>query len=353
MNELSFEHGRLSFSVETFEMEPCLPPTVEMRVQLYTLADYGFTKSGFFDFERLEEMRNEKPFIWLQLTGSLNQDFWKALGRFADLSDEQIKFLKNPHVRPTLDESYNGLCWTLIRPSVNDQFDALEIVNFYLGDRILITRQFSHDDAFTNVVHTLMAQGEALSELTVDCLAAELVESIIVSFFDVLSVGGTKLEALQNRIIRRPGKEELNMINRAQQMIWIFLKTVWPVETVAQNLSRSRSKYISDEGRHLFIQCKEEASSVLRLFETYRAMSYDIMDVYVSGLGLRTNETTKILTVIATLFLPPTLIAGIYGMNFQIPEIDFPFGYPLTLAVMFFVSGGMVWWLKKNGYIEF
>ncbi|HNA74564.1 MAG TPA: CorA family divalent cation transporter, partial [Candidatus Obscuribacter sp.] len=94
------------------------------------------------------------------------------------------------------------------------------------------------------------------------------------------------------------------------------------------------------------------AGAVVRLFETYRAMSYNLMDVYVSGLSLRTNESTVVLTMIATLFLPPSLIAGIYGMNFNIPEVHVTFGYYFCLASMVVVSGGLLIWLKLKGFID-
>ena len=136
-------------------------------------------------------------------------------------------------------------------------------------------------------------------------------------------------------------------------MIWIFLKSVWPIETVLQGLVRTKSKLITEDGRDELQGRLAAASSVIGLFDIYREMSYDLMDVYVSGLGLRTNKTTMILTVIATLFLPPSLIAGVYGMNFSIPEYSFQFGYFFTLVAMAAVSGGLLYWLKARNYIEF
>lgn len=352
MSQLSFNYGRVSFSHETFEMTPTLPDVVEMRVQVFYLAPFGLMKSAFVDFEGLSKIFEDEAFVWLHLSGSLSTDFWKELKAFGDLSDEQVKFLKNPHNRTFIDEHAKGIFWTVMRPFVTESVDALEVVNFCMKERLLITRQFSHDDAFTMVIHRLMALGDELSNFSVDRLAADLMEDVVRSYFDVLNLGGNKLEILQNRIIRHPGKEELNLINRAQQVIWIFLKTVWPLEGVTEVLARSRSPLITAEGRLDLAHCQTEAASALKLFETYRSMSYDIMDVYVSGLSLRTNETTKVLTVIATLFLPPTLIAGIYGMNFQIPEISITWGYYICLSAMAGVSGGLLWWLTAKGYID-
>lgn len=353
MKELDFEHGRLSFSGECFEMIPCLPDFVEMRTHLFFVGPAGFTRGGFIDFDRLAELRKDKRCVWLHLSGSFTSDFWEALGDFADLSDEQVKYLRSPHKRSFIEESHNAVFWSVFCPAAGEAVSALEVVNFLLSDGLLITRQFSQDDIFTYSAHKLMSDGEHCTIDSADALSAYLVENILFRYFDVLSVGGTRLETLQSRIIRNPGKEELELINRAQQLIWIYLKTVWPVESVTQTLVLSRSRLISEVGRTEFLRCREVAESVLRLFETYRDMSYDVMDVYVSGLGLKTNETTKILTVIATLFLPPTLIAGIYGMNFQIPEVTLPYGYQIALAAMFLVSGGLLFWLHRNDYIDF
>ncbi|HEY9788260.1 MAG TPA: CorA family divalent cation transporter [Candidatus Obscuribacterales bacterium] len=353
MKELSFNQGRLAFSLETFEMTPCLPDFVERRIRLFYLDEAGFRETSFTDFEDLKALWQEKPLVWLHLSGTLSEDFWKPLSKILDVGDEEIKYLRSPHRNSLFEDFPNSMFWTLHRPSVSEAFDAIETVNFLLTEKFLVTRQFSHDAAFTTVVHKLMSKGNKLQGFGVDCLAAELIGDIIGAYEEGLKMGGTKLEAIQNKIIRHPGKEELRLINRAQQVIWIILNTVWPITTILQAILRSKNPALTENGK-LDMQFRlQEADSVVRLFETYRAMSYNLMDVYVSGIGLKTNETTTVLTIIATLFLPPTLIAGIYGMNFQIPEVHVQFGYYFCLAAMFAVSAGLLIWLKRKGFIDF
>lgn len=353
MEPLTFNHGRMTFSPESFEMVPSLPEVVEPRIQIHTIGEFGLNKFGFQDFETLKKHTSDETCVWIHLSGSHSNEFWKEITAFADISDEHTKYLRQPHMRSFVDETHDGIFWTVLKPFVSEQFDGLETVNFHLGTRVLITRQFSHDDVFSAVVHRLFALGDRLVGFGADRIAADLLVSIIRSYYDALTVGGAKLEKLQTRIIKFPGKVELDLINRAQQLVWIFLKAVWPIDTITHVLSRCKNPAISEDGKLEMSYCHDEASSVLGLFETYREMSYDIMDVYVSGLGLRTNETTKILTIIATLFLPPTLIAGIYGMNFQIPEVHLPLGYYLCLTSMFVVSFGLLAWLKFKGFIDF
>ncbi|MBY0550569.1 MAG: hypothetical protein K2W95_25040 [Candidatus Obscuribacterales bacterium] len=353
MKELEFTYGRLNFCGETYQMLPCLPDNVEVRIQLYYIDEDGLMESGFHSFDDLAELKSQKSVVWMHITGVANDEFWKELRRLLDLSDNQIKLLRSPHRRSYTEDFAEGVFWSLQRPSVTDNIDALETVNFLITENFMVTRQFSHDNAFSLVTHKLMAKGQHIAAYGSDRLAAELLGDIINSYLDLLKTGGTKLEAIQNKIIRNPGKQELELINRSQQLIWIFLNAVWPVEIIMQSVVHSRNPVIGEEGREDFRARMAEAQSVLRLFETYRAMSYDLMDVYVSGLGLRTNETTMILTIIATLFLPPTLIAGVYGMNFTIPEIHWEGGYYVCLASMFVVSGGLLIWLKTRGYIRF
>ena len=353
MKELSFNHGRLSFSTETFEMIPCLPDRLESRLQLFYLDADGLMETHFTGFEEAVEYRKTKSLVWLHIAGTPGDEFWKHLAKAFDLSDEEIKYIRGPHLRSVTDDFENGLFWSLQRPSTNLEMDTLESVNFFMLDRALITRQFSHENAFSVAAHHLMSKGAQCGNYTVDLLAAQLFEDILKSYLDLLKLGGTKLETIQNKIIRNPGKTELHLINRSQQMIWIYLNAIWPIELVLQSIAHSRSPILTSEGSADFRARLDEANSVLRLFETYRAMSYNLMDVYVSGLGLRTNETTMVLTIIATLFLPPTLIAGVYGMNFQIPEVHIVGGYYWCLAAMFGVSGGLLVWLWKRGFISF
>lgn len=352
MKELPFNHGRVAFANDTLVMTPCLPDTLELRIKLYCLDNNGLNEAGFFNFDDLAQKRANKDFIWLHLAGTLGDEFWKQLYDFLDLTDEQVKLLRGPHKDSFFEEFHNGLFWSLARPSITENVDAIEIINFFMADKILVTRQFSHDNAFAIVSHKLQEKGEYFAGVGVDRLAAILIEDVINSYVELLKLGGTKLEEIQNKIILNPGKEELDLINRAQQSIWIFLNHVWPLETVLLALHRSTSALMTDDGRKQITYRQNEAAAVIRLFETYRAMSYNLMDVYVSGLSLRTNRTTTILTMIATLFLPPSLIAGIYGMNFAIPEVHAEFGYYMCLALMFSVSGGLLFWLKYNGHIE-
>lgn len=353
MKEIDFKNGRLSFCNEKYEMLPSLPDSLEPRIQLFCIDENGLLESGFSDFDQLKELKVEKKLLWIHIQGLPNEQFWKELTKFLDVSDEQTKYVRSPHRRSFFEDFDNGIFWSLQKPFNTDNVDALETVNFIIVDKTIVTRQFSNDSAFSLVTHKIMSKGSQSSEWGCDSLAGELIEDILHSYLDFLKLGATRLEVIQNKIIRRPGKAELNLINRSQQLIWIYLNAVWPVETILQAIVHSRNPVISAAGRRDFEARLSEANSVLRLFETYRSMSYNLMDVYVSGLGLRTNETTMVLTIIATLFLPPTLIAGIYGMNFQIPEVHVAGGYYLCLAGMFAVSGGLLVWLKKRGYIQF
>lgn len=353
MKEIGFEFGRLHFSQDTLEMIPSLNMQVEMRIRLFAAGDEGLIEAPFLGFEYLPDILQTKSAIWLHISGAPGPEFWQQLDNALDLTQEQIKYLRSPHKRAFFEDFHNGVFWTVKKPVVSDVVDAIETVNFFLTEKIVVSRQYSHDNVMSMVSHKLMERGEHFRCRGADRIAAELMQDVIESYVEVLQLGGTRLEEIQNMVIRRPGKQELLLINRAQQLVWIFLNFVWPIETVIQAMLRSTNPAIGIEGKQHFLHRGNEAEAVVKLFETYRAMSYNLMDVYVSGLGLKTNETTMILTVIATLFLPPSLIAGIYGMNFNIPEVHITFGYYLCLGLMIGVSGGLLWWLHARGYIDF
>jgi magnesium transporter len=354
MKEVDFSYGRMSFSHETLEMIPSLPAQVEMRLRLFQAGDEGLEELPFLGFEQLAQLLQlpDKAF-WFHLSGTIASEFWQELATMLELTQEQVKYLRGPHKRSFFEEFHNGIFCTVKRPVVSQQVDAIETINFYLLEKVVVTRQFSQDNVLSLISHKLMEKGSHFKGKTADRLAAELLQDVIDSYVEVLQVGGTRLEEIQNQIIRSPGKKELLLINRAQQLVWIFLNFVWPIETVVQAMLRSTNPVVSIDGKQHLLHRLNEAQAVVKLFETYRAMSYNLMDVYVSGLSLRTNETTMVLTVIATLFLPPSLIAGIYGMNFNIPEVHVTFGYYLCLAAMVGVSGGLLWWLHRRGFIEF
>jgi magnesium transporter len=352
MKELDFKYGRMVFDEEELSMRPSLPDSVEFRLKLYYVDASGLSGRAFIDFSELAKLREQNRFVWLHLAGTPGDEFWQHLHDFLDLSDQQVKYLRGPHQSAAHEEFDNGVFFTMLRASVSENFDALESVNFFMAPKMLFTRQFSNESMFSYVSHKLMEKGEHVGNLCCDCLATTLIEDVINTYVDALKLGSTRLETLQNKIIHRPGKEELHLINRAQQMIWIFLNHVWPLENMLQAMSRSAHPLWQDDSRKQIAYRREEASSTVRLFNTYREMSYHLMDVYVSNLSLRTNRTTTILTMIATMILPPSLIAAIYGMNFFIPEVHAAFGYYVCLAAMVAVSAGLMIWLKRSGYVE-
>src|SRR5579883_1437629 len=163
MDHLTFNHGRMVFSYETLEMTPSLPDEIELRIQIHQLAESGLIPRTFIDFDELQKLAEEGAPLWIHLSGSLSDDFWKSLKKFSDLSDQQIKDVRHPHKRGFVDEHREGIFWTLTRPFVGENLDALETINFFLCERLLITRQFSHDDAFKLAVHKLMSKGEELA----------------------------------------------------------------------------------------------------------------------------------------------------------------------------------------------
>lgn len=186
MKEIDFTHGRLAFSKDTYEMLPCLPEMVDPRIQLFYMDPNGLLESGFREFAELETLRDQTNILWIHVSGVPSQEFWKQLGKFTDVGDEQMKYLRSPHTRSFFEDFENGLFWTLQRPSITENVDALETVNFLMVDKVLVTRQFSHENAFSLVVHKVMSKGHQFSTSRVDCFSGSR-EAAISIFNDELA----------------------------------------------------------------------------------------------------------------------------------------------------------------------
>jgi magnesium transporter len=185
-----------------------------------------------------------------------------------------------------------------------------------------------------------------------DYLAYALIDAVVDRYFLVLETLGETIEEIQEEVVARPTREILHQIHVMKREMLVLRRAVWPLREFAYTLLLGESTII-EKSTVLFLRdVYDHAAQIIDSIETYREMISGMMDVYLSSVNNRMNEIMKVLTIIATLFMPLTFISSIYGMNFRyMPELEWPWGYPAVMLLMGGIAGGMITYIRAKKWL--
>ena len=299
---------------------------------------------------------------WVDVQGLGSEDILQRLGRVFELHPLVLEDVVNVPQRPKVEDYEDQLVIIarMVMPKDGGVGFYSEQVGFVLGKHYLLTVQEEQEhDCFESVRTRIRNNKGALRKQGADYLAYTLLDSIIDGFFPVLEAYGEQIEDLEEEVVANPTRRTLQKIYQARRELLALRRAIWPQRDAINSLIRDGSDLISDEVQVYLRDCYDHAIQVLDMVETYRELASGLMDVYLSAVGNRMNEVMKFLTVISTIFIPLTFVAGIYGMNFNtetspwnMPELNWYWGYPLCLALMGAIAGGLVLFFWRRGWFE-
>jgi len=227
-----------------------------------------------------------------------------------------------------------------------------EQVSIFVGHNTILTFQESPGDVWDPVRARLRAPGSQVRRADASFLAYTLIDAMVDNVFPILEQFGDRLEALEDEILIRPGPDTMREIHRIKRQLLLVRRAMWPMREVLQRLYREPHECFSETARNYMRDVYEHAVQVIDIVETYRELGSGLSEAYMTALSNRMNEIVKVLTVIGTIFLPLTFLAGVYGMNFKyLPELEWHWGYGMFWAVAVVIAGGMVAWFRARGWI--
>lgn len=340
--------------------EDALPPTI-------VLIDYNESKATRVKIRKPE---NCAPYLdtasvsWIDILGLGNQNTWRGLGKVFNLHPLTQEDVVNVPQRPKVEDYENHLviiAWmVMLNPdSDNDSFYK-EQVSLILGKHYLLTVQEEPKyDCFGAVRDRIRTNKGIIRKQGADYLAYTLLDAIIDGFFPVLEEYGERIDELEDEVVVNPTRKTLEKIYQIRRELLTLRRAIWPQRDAINSLIRDGSNLISPDVRIYLRDCYDHTIQVMDMVETYRELTSGLMDVYLSSVGNKMNEIMKLLTVISSIFIPLTFIAGVYGMNFNteksplnMPELNWYWGYPLCLALMVAIAGGLVFFFWRRGWFE-
>ena len=231
----------------------------------------------------------------------------------------------------------------------------MEQISFVLGPNYLLTFHEKDDAIFNEVLARLQGNKGRIRKQGIDYLLYSLLDRVVDNFFSVLEKIGEDVEELEEALIADPAPETLQAIHSLKREMILLRKSVWPLREVINGLQRDESVFMGESIRVYLKDLYDHTIQVLDTVETFRDIISGMIDIYLSSVSNRMNEVMKVLTIFAVIFIPLTFIAGLYGMNFNnsispfnMPELNWYFGYPFALMLMAATAIAMLIYFKKK-----
>ncbi|MGK7947012.1 MAG: magnesium/cobalt transporter CorA [Microcystaceae cyanobacterium] len=292
---------------------------------------------------------------WMDIQGLGSETILKQVGEIFKLHPLLLEDVVNTPQRPKV-EDYNQqlvIIAQMVRANPDEMGFESEQVGFVLGENYLLTFQEDEEDCFDTVRDRIKANQGRVRQKGSDYLLYLLLDALIDHYFPVLEDYGDRIEHLEDKLVSRPHDKYLQEIYAVRRELLSLRRAIWPLRNVTDLLIRGHYPIISDEVRFYFRDCYDHVIQLLDIVETYRELASSLMDVYLSSMSNRMNEVMQFLTVISTIFIPLTFIAGVYGMNFDnMPELHWRWGYALCLFVMGVVAGCLLYFFWRQGWFQ-
>jgi magnesium transporter len=337
--------------------------TVKAEKIKITLIDYNETTFEVKELETVEESfscKDTSTVTWINIDGVHQIDIIEKIGKHFELHPLVLEDIVNTSQRPKMEDfdSYLFLVLKMLYRKDNGKEAKSEQVSLVVGPQYVITFQEIEGDIFNPVRERIRSGKGRLRKRGSDYLAYALIDAIIDNYFIVLEKMGEEIEELEKELINNPTPQTLYEINRLKAELLFLRKSIWPLREVINGLQRGESSLIKDTTGIFLRDVYDHTIQVIDTIETFRDLVSGMFDTYLSSLSNKMNEVMKVLTIIATIFIPLTFIAGIYGMNFNpavspwnMPELNWDFGYLVAIGIMVIIALGMVIYFKRKKWL--
>lgn len=293
---------------------------------------------------------------WINVEGIHDINIVQSITDSISIHPLVLEDILNVDQRPKLEE-YNGYIYIVLKMFHTGKKQPDEIipeqVSIIFSKNFVITFQEGIEgDTFHDIRTRIRNNKGIITKMTSDYLVYSIIDSIIDSYFSILEIFGDRIEVLEEELVNNPQKRTLTEIYRIKREMLYLRKSVWPLREAISRLERGESELVS-LNTHLFLRdVYDHTINVLDTIETYRDMLSGMIDIYLSSISNRLNETMKYLALISTIFIPMTFIASIYGMNFDImPELKWVNGYWFALSLMASIGLGFLIYFKKKKWV--
>lgn len=324
---------------------------------LLNLYDYDVEQLGEYDLNNIDDSR---PYIespsktWINICGLHDIEKLKEIWGYFELHPLIQEDIVNTNQRAKIEEYPNHMFFVMRMMSFVEETGQLNVeqVSVVLSEDSVLSFQEDDFPIFEPVLHRLRNAAPRLRKEGPDYLAYALIDTIVDHYFKVMEKFGDEIEILEDRILENFDESIPEEIHALRRKLIYFRKAIWPLRDSLNTLIREESHLVSEENKIYYRDVYDHLVQIIDGIENYRDMVIGMLDMYMSQVSNKMNEVMKVLTIIATIFIPLTFIAGIYGMNFEyMPELSVPWAYPAVWAIMIIATMGMVYYFRRKKWL--
>jgi magnesium transporter len=323
-------------------------------ITLFDYSEQSFTEKKYTEIEECLDSLKEKRYVkWLNINGLHDIGIIEKIGSRFNLHPLTQEDILNTEQRPKVEEypEYIYIVLKMIYPDVGDDL-FYEQVSIILGTDYVITFQEKEGDVFDPVRHRIRTANGRMRTMGADYLAYLLMDTLVDNYFIILESFGQKIEDIEEKLLTNPEIVTLHKIHNLKWDLLFMRKSLWPLREAINNLIRSEAAFVRKPTFLYLRDLYDHTIRVVDIIETLRDITSGMLEIYLSSISNKMNEVMKVLTIIATIFIPLTLVAGIYGMNFEfMPELHIKWAYPLVLLFMLGVGIAMLFYFKKKKWL--
>ncbi|GHV51123.1 magnesium transport protein CorA [Spirochaetia bacterium] len=301
--------------------------------------------------EELLSYKNPSGISWINVDGLEKPDEINHLAEFFKIHPLTVEDILDTEQRPKAEEFDDYLFITLKAVNPNAVLD-FEQISLVVTDNTVITFQEKPGDYFDGIRRRILNNAGRIRRMGADYLAYAIMDAVVDEYFVILDTLGSGIEEFEERAIDAGDRDFIQDIQKVKQDLLRVRRVVWPLRESLSVLMRMESKRISDALEPFLKDLHDNIIQAVETVESYRELIAGVMEINLSSMSNRMNNVMKVLTIISTIFIPLTFIVGVYGMNFtHMPELEYPYAYPIVMGVMALVAIGMIIFFKRRRWL--
>ena len=313
-----------------------------------------FDEKQISDIEICRPLKETPTVTWINIDGLQDVAAIEKLGKHFNVHPLVLEDILNTTHRPKIENfsRYIFIVLKMLHYDETAQTVEAEQVSLVLGENYVLSFQEHVGDVFEMVRDRIRNAKGRIRKAGPDYLAYALLDAVVDGYFQILEKTGEGIESLEEELLDRPTNDTLKQIHAMKREMLSLRRSVWPLRELISGLQRDESELITETTAVYLRDVYDHTIQVIDTVESFRDMVSGMLDIYLSSISNRMNEVMKVLTIIATIFIPLTFIAGIYGMNFEyMPELKWRYAYPLVLLVMLLVGLAMIVYFRRKKWL--
>lgn len=326
----------------------------KVRIKLVEYDENQCSEQELDSFDSFTPPKASDLVTWINIDGLHQTGVLEKLGEAFGLHPLLLEDVANTDQRPKIEDHVDHLFIVLKMLWYDADKDEItaEQLSIILGTHFVISIAERETAIYDLVRDRVWNRNARIRKMKADYLAYALIDTVVDHYFLILEKLGERIESLEDELISNPKPDALQEIHTLKQELVFLRKSVWPLREVIGTLERAEFSFCSEAMHPFFRDLYDHTIQVVDTVETFRDMVAGMLDIYLSSVSHRLNEVMKVLTMIATIFIPLTFMAGVYGMNFKyMPELEWYWGYPALWGAMLAVGVLMVIFFRRKKWL--